>query len=227
MALIATRYTYDFVTANLPRDATKILEIGCGEGALAALLQSDGWDVVALDSNPEAVAAAQAAGVDARLLAWPSAFGEMFDAILFTRSLHHIHPLDEAVAEARRALRPGGRIIVEDFRAEGGSKVSERWFAEMAHALIDEGALDPEARLDDLLAKLATDDHDLHSSSAIAQALRGHGALEETDAAYYFRYFEPHLRDPGKAQELLDQELTLIAAGSIEPLGKRFVADPS
>ena len=34
MALISTRYTYDFVTANLPRDSQSILEIGWGDGAL-------------------------------------------------------------------------------------------------------------------------------------------------------------------------------------------------
>lgn len=225
MALISTRYTYDFVTANLPRDAQRILEIGCGDGALAARLQAAGVEITAVDNDPDAVKAARAAGVDARLIVWPSPIGESFDAILFTRSLHHIRPLNEAVTEAHRALRPGGRIIVEDFRAEGGSKASERWFADLAHALIKEGALEPETSLDDLVARLAPDDHDLHSSSAIAQALSVDGACEATNAAYYFRYLEPHLRDPDRAQELLDQELSLIGAGSIEPLGRRFVAD--
>jgi SAM-dependent methyltransferase len=227
MALISTRYTFDFVAANLPRNAERILEIGCGNGALAALLQADGLEVTAIDSDPDAVAAAQVAGVDARLLAWPSDIGEAFDAILFTRSLHHIAPLDEAVAQALRALRPGGRIIVEDFRAEGGGKAAGRWFADLAPSLIARGALTAETSLNELIAKLAPDDHDLHSSSAIAKALSAHGASDASDAAYYFRYFEPYLRDPDKAEELLDQEIALIAAGSIEPLGKRFVADLS
>lgn len=228
MALIqpscSTRYTYEFVKANLPRGATRILEIGCGDGALAALLQADGLEVTAIDSDSEAVEAARASGVDAKLIAWPASMGLDFDAVLFTRSLHHIHPLDEAVAAAARALRPGGRIIVEDFRAEGGSEASASWFSELVRALIAEGAL--ETSLEELLEKLAPaeHDHELHSSSAIAEALNLFDTVEATDAAYYFRYLEPHLRHPGNAHELLDQELSLIDAGSIDHLGKRFVA---
>lgn len=224
MALIATRYTYDFVTSNLPRGAARILEVGCGDGALAALLQADGLEVTAIDSDPEAVNAAIATGIGARLATWPVPMDEKFDAILFTRSLHHIHELDEAVGAAARALRPGGRIIVEDFRAEGGSQRSADWFADLARSLIADGAL--EASLDELTEKLAPADHDLHASSTIAGTLRGF-EVEATDAAYYFRYLEPHLRRPDMAQALLDQELALIDAGAIDPLGKRFVASDS
>jgi SAM-dependent methyltransferase len=219
-ANVSTRYTYDFVTTKLPRGATRVLEVGCGDGALAALLQSDGLQVTAIDSDPEAVAAANAAGVDARLAAWPAPIDGTFDAILFTRSLHHIRELVEAVAAADRTLRPGGRIIVEDFRAEGGSDVSANWFFELARSLIAEGAL--QTSLEEMLEKLAPADHDLHSSSAIAEALSD-VQVEATDAAYYFRYLEPHLRQPDMARDLLDRELSLIAAGSIDPLGKRFV----
>lgn len=221
MALISTRYTYDFVTSNLPQGATRILEVGCGDGALAALLQADGLQITAIDSDSEAVEAARIAGVEARLIDWPVPMEREFDAILFTRSLHHIDELDRAVAAARHALRPGGRIIVEDFRAEGGSAVSASWFSDVARALIAEGAL--ETSLEDLLEKLAPADHDLHASSAIAEALNRFDTVAG-DAAYYFRYLEPHLRQPEKAKELLDQELTLIRAGAIHALGKRFVA---
>lgn len=221
MALIATRYTYDFVTSNLPRGAARILEVGCGDGALATLLKADGLEVVAIDSDSGAVEAAKGAGVDARLVAWPAPMDIAFDAILFTRSLHHIHALDDAVAAARDTLRPGGRVIVEDFRAEGGTEASERWFADLARSLIEDDAV--ETSLEELLEKLAPPDHDLHSSSAIAEALSDFETVA-TNAAYYFRYLEPHLRQPDMAQALLNQELSLIAAQSVDPLGKRFVA---
>ena len=224
MALIATRYTYDFVTSNLPRGATRILEVGCGDGALAALLQADGLEVTAIDSDPVAVNAEIAAGIGARLATWPVPMDGKFDAILFTRSLHHIHALDDAVGAAAGALRPGGRIIIEDFRAEGGSQRSARWFSELARSLISDGAV--EASLDELTEKLAPTDHDLHASLAIAAALAGF-EVEATDAAYYFRYLEPHLRRPDMAQALLEQELALIDAGAIDPLGKRFVVSGS
>jgi SAM-dependent methyltransferase len=217
----ATRYTYDFVTAALPGDARHILEIGCGDGALAALLQADGLDVVAIDSDPQSVDLAKTSGVDARLLEWPCSIGTAFDAVLFTRSLHHIEALGDAVLAAKQALKPGGRLIVEDFRAEGGDDAGYHWFAERSRALIEQGALD--ATLDELLEKVEPGGHDLHSSSAIAAALREVGSVGATDAAYYFRYLEQHLRRPAQADELLAEELSLIAAGSIGPLGNRFV----
>jgi SAM-dependent methyltransferase len=216
-------YTYDFVRRSLPSAAARVLEIGCGEGALAALLLADGLEVVAIDSDPQAVEAAQAAGVAARLSKWPAELGEQFDAVLFTRSLHHIARLDEAVGAADRALRPGGRIVVEDFRAEGGGEAGARWFSNLANSLLAAGSLTAETTLGALLEKIAPADHELHSSVAIAEALRGIGTAEATDAAYYFRYFEPHLRRPADAQELLDRELATIASELIEPLGKRFL----
>jgi SAM-dependent methyltransferase len=222
----STRYTYDFVTANLPQGATRILEVGCGDGALAALLQADGLGVIAIDTDPEAVKAARAADVDARLISWPASMGAEFDAVLFTRSLHHVHALGEAVAAADRVLRPGGRIIVEDFRAEGGSESGTNWFADLVRSLMADGGLTAETSLDELVGKVAPDanEHELHSSSAIAEALGAFGEVAATDAAYYFRYLESHLRLPDNAQALLDQELSAMGSGAISPLGKRFVA---
>lgn len=226
-ASASTRYTYEFVTATLPSQSRRILEVGCGDGALAALLQADGLDVLAIDNDPQAVEAAIAAGVETRLVSWPSEMSERFDAVLFTRSLHHIEPLDEAVAAARDALQPNGRMIVEDFRAEGGGEDGARWFSDLARSMIADGALTPGTTIDELIEQLAPGDHDLHSSSAIVAALRGIGSVEATDAAYYFRYLEPHLSQPAAGRELLERELALIAAGSIDPLGKRFVVQLS
>ena len=45
----------------------------------------------------------------------------------------------------------------------------------------------------------------------------------DEDAAYYFRYLEPHLREAGAAKWLLEVELEQIVAGEIDALGKRFV----
>ena len=225
-AAASTRYTYDFVSGSLPPAAKSVIEVGCGSGQLAALLRENGLKVTAIDTDRDAVEAAIAVGVDARLVSWPAETDERFDAILFTRSLHHIEPLEAAVFAARDALRPKGRIIVEDFRAEGGGEAGARWFSDLSRYLIAEGSLAPDTTIDELLKKLAPDGHDLHSSSAIAAALGQIGSVDATDAAYYFRYLEPHLRRPELARDLLDQELALIGNGSIKPLGRRFVVSP-
>jgi SAM-dependent methyltransferase len=223
---IQTAYTHAFVLASLPAGARRILEIGCGDGALAEILMSDGFDVLALDSDAACVAAAKKRGVEARHAEWPTAVEGTFDAILFTRSLHHVHDLDGAVLSSRRVLAAGGRVIVEDFRAEGGGKRAADWYKAMVRQLSAGGALTADASVAQLLDKLppaAHDGHELHGSSAIRDALQRLFEIREEDAAYYFRYLEPHLREEGAAKWLLEVELEQIVAGEIDALGKRFV----
>ena len=140
---VATQYSYEFVRGKLPESARSILEVGCGRGELASRLAQDGLRVLALDADADCVAKANAAGVDARLATWPTAIDGEFDAVLFVRSLHHIHALDPAVEGAVAALTPGGRVIVEDFRAEGGTDRSAAWFTGRVKQLERDGAFSP------------------------------------------------------------------------------------
>lgn len=222
-APIATRYTYDFVRRSLPSNAARILEVGCGEGELAARLLQDGLEVVALDADEGCVAAARTIGVDARQANWPTKMDGTFDAVLFTRSLHHIAPLDEAVRAAVDALRPGGPIIVEDFRIEAASPRTDAWFTGLMR-MFDAGGLLPDGQLDAILEKLDFGEHrdELHSSAAMKHALERHGAVDEKDAAYYFRYAETQI---GEAMTglVLQYEQSMIETGAIDALGKRFV----
>lgn len=223
----ATAYTYDFVVSALPHNARRVLEIGCGDGRLAALLLADGLDVVAIDSDPEAIAAAHARRVEARLAAWPEFAEGRFDAILFTRSLHHVGDLRGSLDAAFAALVAGGRLVIEDFMAEGGTERSDAWFHSLAAMLDRAGVvLEPTEFLLEILgrAEPQAHDHDLHPSSAIEAALRERAKSLQTEAAaYYFRYLLPAVKDDLGAA-LLNHELALIAAGSIDPLGRRYVA---
>jgi 2-polyprenyl-3-methyl-5-hydroxy-6-metoxy-1,4-benzoquinol methylase len=226
---VATAYTHAFVRSALPAGARSLLEIGCGDGELAERLMTDGFELAAVDSDLACVTAARARGLDARLAEWPAELDRQFDAILFTRSLHHVHALDEGVEAAARALRPQGRVIVEDFRAEGGSARSADWYGSMVRELASGGMLTDGADADALLGKLppaSHDGHELHGSRAIAAALDRRFEVSAAGAAYYFRYLEPCLRDEGAAQWLLDIELEQIAANAIDPLGQRFIASP-
>lgn len=222
-------YTHDFVLSTLPSDSGRILEIGCGNGALAKLLLNERFDMVAMDSDPEQVRLARASGVEARVLSWPAKIDASFDAVLFTRSLHHIEALDAAVEAAVAVLNPGGRIIVEDFRVEGGSERASGWFEQSVRDLAERGAFRASTSLAAILAKAAPDDHDhdLHSSDAIAASLKRHGAVARSGAAYYFRYVEPELTDARYTEALLADELQQIASERIDPLGQRFVLTPN
>ena len=70
-------------------------------------------------------------------------------------------------------------------------------------------------------------DHNLHSSAAMATALDLHGRLLSAEpSAYYFRYAMPALdRASGLAEAFLAHERDMIAAGAIDPMGRRFVAE--
>lgn len=224
---VATRYTYEFIRQHLPKAAGSVLEIGCGQGDLAARLSGQRLEVTALDSDAECVAAAKAKGVDARCAEWPAQLSGTFDAVLFTRSLHHIAPLDEAVEAAVAALRPGGRVIVEDFRFELDSARTRTWFTGLMGLFEASSAFANPGALPALLEKLDFGEHhdELHPSTAIAAALGRRGAVSQEDAAYYFRYAEAEIGEP-LAERLLRYELGLIEVGAIDPLGTRFVLSP-
>jgi SAM-dependent methyltransferase len=130
-----TRFTYDFIRRFFPQRCQRILEVGCGTGELAARLSQDGCSVIAIDSDPDSVSAAKRLGVDARVATWPDFGGGKFDAVVFTRSLHHIHPLDEAVKHAADSLADGGRIIVEDFAYESVDEKTLGWFGDAVRRL--------------------------------------------------------------------------------------------
>src|SRR5687768_4192415 len=87
-----------FVLRHLPPAAT-VLEVGAGDGRLAARLLARGFSMKAVDVDEEAVAGSVARGIDAVRMDYFDVRGR-FDALLFTRSFHHLWPLDAAVAHA-------------------------------------------------------------------------------------------------------------------------------
>ena len=228
-----TRFTYDFVRRFLPQRPQRILEVGCGTGELASRLLQDGCAVVAIDSDHDSVVAARQLGVDASVAAWPDFDDGNFDAILFTRSLHHIHPLDQALRRAVDSLADGGRIIVEDFAYESADEKTLRWFASAIRLIESEGLL---VETDALLSKTETVNawredhgHELHTAAEIgAQLEKLFGDVVTEDAPYYFRYLSGAIAVAEKRdailQALAEQEAARTADCSIVALGRRFVA---
>ena len=100
-----------------------IADIGAGEGTMALLLSQSAERVIAVDSSSKMVEYGQGlverngiANLEYRLGDMedlPLSDGEA-DMVLMHQSLHHaLHP-SQALSEARRVLRPGGRIALLD-----------------------------------------------------------------------------------------------------------------
>lgn len=91
-----------------------LLEVGCGEGELAAQIQRElGLAVVAVDQSVRMVELARARGVDVRVgdvQALPFEDGS-FDVALAAWVLFHVPNLDRGLAELARVLRPAGRLV--------------------------------------------------------------------------------------------------------------------
>ena len=102
------------VEALNPQPEETILDLGCGDGFLTRRIADSGATVLAVDSSPAMVAAAQARGINARLAdAEKLNFAEEFDAVFSNAALHWMRDQDTVLGNVRRALRPGGRFVAE------------------------------------------------------------------------------------------------------------------
>jgi SAM-dependent methyltransferase len=96
--------------------ATRVLDVGCGEGQIARLALAGGArTAVGVDPTwaQVAVATARAGGpAYARAGAGALPFGAgAFDAVVACLVFEHIRDVDDAIAEVARVLEPGGRFL--------------------------------------------------------------------------------------------------------------------
>jgi ubiquinone/menaquinone biosynthesis C-methylase UbiE len=103
----------------------RVIDIGCGEGHMARALAALGADVTGYDpfiegTEPVADGAGRFRLVKASADAIPEP-DQSADLVLFIFSLHHVPgaKLQGALAEARRILRPSGRLYVAEPLAQG------------------------------------------------------------------------------------------------------------
>ncbi|HLI43482.1 MAG TPA: class I SAM-dependent methyltransferase [Acidimicrobiales bacterium] len=102
----------------LPTGCDRAVDVGCGDGLFAQRLAAVVRTVVALDADPAEVRKAEArregegnlvvVQADAMLMPFPSA---SFDVVSSLAVIHHL-PMERALTEMTRILRPGGRLVV-------------------------------------------------------------------------------------------------------------------
>ena len=113
---------WPFVRAEFPAAPACVLEIGCGPfGGFVPGLLHGGYEAVGIDRNaPEAPGYQR---TDFEHYEPP----EPVDAIVASRSLHHVGDLDDVLWRAAEALRPGGVIVVVEWAWEQFDADTAHW----------------------------------------------------------------------------------------------------
>lgn len=105
-----------------PKPQERVLDVGCGLGYFASLMNRHGVRPYGVDLSVESVglASRQTAGYYATCAADALPFGDnSFDKILFTDVIEHLENDEGAVAEIARVARNGARVVVTTAPMEG------------------------------------------------------------------------------------------------------------
>jgi 2-polyprenyl-3-methyl-5-hydroxy-6-metoxy-1,4-benzoquinol methylase len=196
----------DWVREGLPQAPARILEVGAGDGLLAAALRADGYDVRAIDPREEV-----ADGVEPIPLLELDERDGAFDSAVAMLSLHHIEPLDASLDRLASVLRPGAVLVVDEFDVASFDRRAAGWLLARWHEQGREIHGDAGSLTGDVRAHL-------HPVALLRERLNGAGFRvgELTRVPYLHRW---HL-EPG----LLATEQAAIEAGELPLTGARFVA---
>jgi SAM-dependent methyltransferase len=183
----------------LPRPPARVVDVGCGAGAMTKELAGRGYEVTGVD--PQAPEGAEFV----RTTLEDFAADAPFDAAVALRSLHHVGDLQLAVESLWRALAPGARVVVLEWAVERLDDSVWEWLARQG--------LEDHAHGDD------------HASRVPPHVI----PLTEVMAAMGERFqpiFEERgtflARERGR-EDLHQVEEAAIAAGELPALGARLV----
>jgi len=190
-----------FVRASLPPPAARVLEIGAGDGELAARLGAAGYEVVAIDP------AGEGAVLPVPLLELDEPHAS-FDAALAVVSLHHVEPLEPSCRRLAEVVRPGGTLVVDEFDVGLMDEAAAGWLLDRWRETGQERDRDPA----DMVAELRAH---LHPLGTLRDELGEWFELGPVvRASYLYRWY--------LGEEFREGEEELIAAGSLPELGARF-----
>jgi SAM-dependent methyltransferase len=188
-----------FVLSSLPPPPARVLEVGCGAGELALTLDAAGYDVVAVD--PQAPEGPIFRRMRLEELDDPGPF----EAAIARYSLHHMHELEAAVARIAALLRPGGKLVLEEFGWDRVDGATAAWIAEQ------QGGESAAATLADWRAE-----HEgLHGYEQMRRALEGRFAERSFE-------WRPYLSRSLGRPELEAGEREAIDRGAISAVGFRY-----
>jgi SAM-dependent methyltransferase len=111
---------HDVLLRHVPLPCGAALEVGCGAGGFTRRLAARAGSVLGIDLSPEMIRIARErsiglGNVEYRVADWMAweAPAEAFDCVVSIATLHHL-PMVDAVRRMKRALRPGGTLLLLD-----------------------------------------------------------------------------------------------------------------
>jgi SAM-dependent methyltransferase len=198
----------EFVAASLSPAPARVLEVGCGRGDLARAIAALGYEVVAID--PEAPEGAIFRSLSLEDFDEPGPF----DAVVASRSLHHLPDLGGALDKIAALLGPGGVLVLNEHAWDRMDEATARWFLDRW------SEADPEAprSLEEFLEYWRADHAGLHGY----EAMRG-----ELDRRFLERFFAWTPYRHGELGDAVHQDeiQALIEAGEIRATGFRYVGE--
>lgn len=241
----------ELLGSALPEAPARLLDVGCGDGRLAAALQARGYAVVGIDPDPDAVARAVGRGVEAvetDLARFDDAAG--FDAVVFSTSLHHMPELSVAMDRVSALLSDEGVLVVDEFAHDDADAATAAFFFGLRDLLLATGVAvhqehdhghghrehdqghhqDPGPEAAPLDRWRADHQHDppLHGGEAMLRQLRGSFDIESVGRVpYLWAYLSEIVEDTPRGDSatvaVRELEQRLVAAGTVRPLGLRVV----
>ena len=126
--LIGARSLYDHIASKLlDAGVSRVLDIGCGEGALSAALPAPApFGLAGVDASATLLRAHPGPRVQADALRLPFRDGT-FDAAVAVNMLYHLDDPGRALREARRVLAPGGLLLASAICRNDSPELAPVW----------------------------------------------------------------------------------------------------
>jgi SAM-dependent methyltransferase len=196
-----------FVLAQLAPAPTRVLEVGCGQGELARALAQAGHNVTAIDPD------APVGPLFRRVALEDFADPRPFDAVVASRSLHHVDDLGVALDRVVDLLRPRGLLVLNEFAKERLEGATATWYYDRRRELAAAGGHEAPSSLD---ACIREEHAHIHPFADM---------WRELDKRFEVRALTwvPYLHEELGAVCSEAAERALIEAGAIQATGFRYV----
>jgi SAM-dependent methyltransferase len=194
----------EFVLSQLPAPPARVLEVGCGSGDLARTLAAEGYDVTAIDP------AAPDGAIFRRVALEEFDEAGSFDAVVASRSLHHVGDLEEALDKIAGL---GPLLVLDEFGWDLLDEPARDWWLGQYRIL---RAVGQEPDAPGTWTEWRQEHADLHGYAAMRAVL---------DQRYSERFFAwtPYLYRYLGSEASEQLERTLIETGAIRALGFRYI----